>query len=214
MSHSSNVGMSWSKDVVRSICHCVVHRVSLYCCIAVYMGSCTGLQGKHGCNITARCCSFSVRCASSSTCAGGFMVGPTWLSLSWSYWKHSCYCSRSLWGLVSSLYPVAVLLSRSSMLWVVGVVSRVAVLWGQAFPQHHHTWQFDPHMFLSCCEFCGIFCNGGAGLWKTTVHSCGTSVCRSMLMLRMRKKKPLTRQRLCWSWWGAFWVLLLNPVSW
>ena len=137
------------------------------------MGSSTGLQGEHGFNIMASCCSFSVQFASFSSCVGGVVVGPIWLSLSWSCWKYSCYCTRSLWGLLSSLYLAAISLSRSSMLWVVGVVSRGAVSWGQAFPQHHCMWQFDPHILLACCEFCGISHNCGAWLWKTTVCSLG-----------------------------------------
>ena len=64
-----------------------------------------------------------MRCASSLTCMGGLVVGP---SLSWCCLKCSCNCTRSLWGLLSSLYLATVSLSRSGMLWV---VSRGVVLW-------------------------------------------------------------------------------------
>ena len=70
VSHPSNVGMTLIKDMVRFICNCVEHKVSVHCCIAVCRGSSTGLQGGCSCNIMASCHSFSVRCASSSICVG------------------------------------------------------------------------------------------------------------------------------------------------
>ena len=69
---------------------------------------------------------------------------------------------------------------------------------------HHHTLQLDCHISLSWCEFCGIFHNCGAVLWKMTAYSCRTSVCGSMLMLRMQQRKSLTRQCLCSESWEAF----------
>ena len=160
VSDPSKVVISQSK--VRFSCLSVAHRLSVYCCIAVCMGSSTGLQVEHGFSIRASCCNFSVRCASSSVSAGGLVEDPSWSSLSWSCWKCSCNCARSLWGWVSSLYSEAVSPSRSGMLWVDSVVSRRGVSWGQAFPQHHHTWQFDPLVLLSCCGICGMS------------HNCGT----------------------------------------
>ena len=72
----SNVGMSRSKDVVRFICHCVMHKVSVYCCIAVCKGSSTCQQGECGCNVTASCFSLLGRCFISLTCTGGLVVSP------------------------------------------------------------------------------------------------------------------------------------------
>ena len=102
-SHLSNVGMSWSKDMVRFVCCCVAHKVWVYFCVAVYRGSSTGLQVGHSWSVMASCFSLLVRCASSSTCMGGLAVSLNWLSCCWSCWKCSCNCARSLWGLVSSL---------------------------------------------------------------------------------------------------------------
>ena len=82
VTHPSNVGISWSKDVVRFICHYVVQRVSVYCCISVWMRWLTGLHVECDCSIMASYCSFSVKCASSSTCVGGFGVDPSWLRFS------------------------------------------------------------------------------------------------------------------------------------
>ena len=174
--------------MVRFVCCCVVCKVSLYFYIAVCRGSSTDLQGQHSCNILVRCCSLLVRFASSSMCVGGLVVGPNWLSLSCGGQKCSCNCTRSLWGLESSLYRAPISLSSSCMLWVVGVVSREVVSLGQAFPRCHCTWQFDHFISSSWCEFCDVIHSCGAGLWKMTVHICGTSACRSMLMLRMRQK--------------------------
>ena len=50
VSHPSNVRMSWSK-VVRLVCHCVAHSVSVYCYIAVCMGLFIVLQSDCSCNI-------------------------------------------------------------------------------------------------------------------------------------------------------------------
>ena len=56
------------------ICHCVAHRVSVYCCIAVCMGLSTGPCMGHGCSIRANFCSFSVMCDSPAVYAGVFMA--------------------------------------------------------------------------------------------------------------------------------------------
>ena len=98
VSHPLNVGISWTKDVVRFVCHCVVHMMLVYCCIAVCMGLSTGQKVEYGCSIMASCCIFSVRCASSSACVDGLVVDPSWLRLSWSCCKCSCNCARSFWG--------------------------------------------------------------------------------------------------------------------
>ena len=87
---------------------------------------------------------------------------------------------------------------------MVGVVSRGQFHGGQVFPHCHHTWHFDHQIALSWCEFCGNSCSFGTGFWNTTACSCRTSVCGSMLMLRMRQRKSLTRQRLCSASWEAF----------
>ena len=55
----------------------------------------------------------------------------------------------------------------------------------------------------SWCEFDGVSHNCGTGLWKIIAHSSGTSACGSMLMLRIRQRKSLTRQRLCLALWEA-----------
>ena len=147
-------------------------------------------------------------------CAGHLMVGPNWLSPSWSCWKCSHNCTRSLWGLVSLLYLTDVLLSSSSMLWVVGVVSRGVGSWVAGISSALLYMKFDHCISLLCCEFSGISHNCGAVLWKMTVYSFGTSICGSMLMLRMRQRKSLTSHRLCWASWEVFWVLSLNPFGW
>ena len=164
-------GMSWSKDMVKFICHPAGHRVSMYCYIAVCMGLSTGLQGECSCNVLASCCIFSVRCTISSMCAGRLVVGTSWLSLSWSCWKCSCNSARSLWGLVSTLYPVAFSLSRSGLLWVVGVVSRWVVSWRAGVSSVSSYRQLDPHILLSCCEFLTfpVIVEQGFGRWLSTV---------------------------------------------
>ena len=146
VSHLSNVGMSWSKDVVRFVCHCLAHKVSVYLYIAVCRTSSMGLQSGHSWSIMTSCCSLLGGCASSLTCKGGLAVGPSWLSHSWSSWKCFCNSTRSLSGLVFSLYSVVVSLSRYSMFWVGGVVSRGVVSLGQVcFSIVHGSFIIVPH---------------------------------------------------------------------
>ena len=77
--YTSYVEMSWSKDVVMFICHCVAFKVSVYFCTSVCRGSSIGLEGGQNWSVMASCCSLLVRSANSSMCMGGLAVG----SISW-----------------------------------------------------------------------------------------------------------------------------------
>ena len=74
-SHPSNVEMSWSKYVVRFVCHCLAHKVSVYFCIAMCRGSSMGLGVGCGWYVMTSCCNLLVSCGNSSVCPCGLVVG-------------------------------------------------------------------------------------------------------------------------------------------
>ena len=75
-----NIGISWSKDVVRLASLCVVHRVSMYACTAWVLLYAGGL----GCGwiVIVRYNSLSVSCCNSSISVGGWVAGSKWVSQS------------------------------------------------------------------------------------------------------------------------------------
>ena len=162
LSQSSNLVVShwvWGCLGVRMwwgfICCCVVHRVTVYCYIAVYLDSSTSMQGECSCNIKATWCSFSVRCARSSTCAGGLVIGP---SLIESFLKllgmflQLCHippegwcpqCTQQLFHYLGLVYWVAGVVSRGAgisspssymTVWSLYVVVMLWVLWHFPLP--------------------------------------------------------------------------------
>ena len=60
VSQPSNMVMSCRMDIMRFICSCAAHRMSVYYCIAVCMGSSRGLSVGHGCSPRANFCSFGL----------------------------------------------------------------------------------------------------------------------------------------------------------
>ena len=71
----SNVGILWSKGVVRFASLCVVCKVSMYVCTVVCMGLFLGWGIGCGWSVVVRCCSLSVSYVNSFLCVGGSVAG-------------------------------------------------------------------------------------------------------------------------------------------
>ena len=153
-SHPSNVEMSWSKDMVRIVCHYVTHKESVYFCIAMCRGSSMGLGVGCGWSVTVSCCHLLVSFANSSTYAGGCKVYSIWMSCSCRCWNCSCNLARS-W---QRLGPCCIWWVIHHLAWahcclvVYCPGERCSV--GEGNPQCHHTWWSDIHISLLCHEFC------------------------------------------------------------
>ena len=91
-SHPWNVVMSWSKDLMRFVCHCVVHKVFVYLCIAMCRHSSLRLAVEHVLSVTVSWCNLLVSCTNFSAFTCGLAVGSNWVSS----WKCSCN-SAGLW---------------------------------------------------------------------------------------------------------------------
>ena len=219
-SHPSNVEMSWSKDVVRFVCHCVVYKISVFLHSHVQRFS-MDLAVGCGQSIMVSCCNLLMSCAHSSACMFGLMVGSNWVSHSQSYWKCSCNSARSQQGSGSSLYSMDDSLSCLGILWFGGVLSRGAVCWGAGMS------------LVSVCMAVWFPClivilwvllcfpkslstairGDSPQLWDTCVWICGCVE---------NEGEPLTWQWLCWALLGGYHLCImrgflkhcqLNPVS-
>ena len=195
-SYPLNVGISWSKDVVRVASLCVVHKVSRYACIVVCMGSSLGWGVGCGWSVIVRCCSLSVSCVNSAICVGGWVAGSNWRSQSWSCWNWS-FNSAKWWGVSSSsLYSSDDSSSYPGIVWSGGTRSRGAVSWGAGtstvswFPylvvMVHVLWHV-PKVFSRAI--------------RVTVCSCRICACWAVVMQVIRGKS-LTMQCLCWALLG------------
>ena len=107
-----NVGISWSKDVVRFSSLCVVCKVSVYACIVVAMGSSLGCGDGCGWSIIVRCFSLSVNCVNSTLCVGGCVADFKEVNWPWRYQNCSSNSAKEWWVSFSSLYLSDELLSH------------------------------------------------------------------------------------------------------
>ena len=74
-----NVGVSWRKDVLRFASLCMAHKVSVYACIVVCMGSSLSRGIGSGWSVIMRCFRLSVSCVSSAVCVGRWVAGSIWV---------------------------------------------------------------------------------------------------------------------------------------
>ena len=113
----SNMGISYSRIVVRFASLCVAHKVSVYVCIVLCMGSPLGWGVECGWSIIVKCCSLYVGFASSALGVGGWVADFKVENLSWSCWNGSSNSAKGQWVSVSSLYLSDESLSHLGIVW-------------------------------------------------------------------------------------------------
>ena len=174
----SNMGISWSKDMVMFASLCVA------CKVFVGFG--------YGWSLILRYFSLSVSCVNSTICMGWWVSGSKWMSWYWSCWN--CFC-KGQWLSGSSQYTSNDLLYHSGIAWSGGTRSRGKSPGEQKHPQCH-----DFHI-LSWCGFCDAFQGCLTEPSGVTLYSHQTCACCSG-WAGYKRQRSLARQWLCWALLG------------
>ena len=162
-----------------------------------------------GCHwsVTASCCSLLVSCASSSACAGWLAVGSNWASHSWNCWKCSCntYIMVEV-GVLTVFNRCLTIMFRYTMAW--WCFSQLSTVLGSRC-----ILSVIVHGILISISHCHVVIFVGFSIlveqsFRGDCLQFGTSVCGSVVVLRMREKS-ITRQWLCWAS-----LVVINHALW